>query len=164
MDMIQANLSLEIGATTNYSNISHIKQNDTELQLEKSILATHHRFVAWNWEDGQRKTQASFKCANQKCESHKKYKYGFNADFNAARNIAMSTLFMEDGEVTEKKKEEAREYYGIKKENSKAVWWLPWSYRNVCGWFRSRKVRIIDIFEIPISLKTVLITAVHYCE
>ena len=77
--------------------------------------------VCGNWEDGQRKTQASFKCANQKCESHKKYKYGFNADFNAARNIAMSTLFMEDGEVTEKKKEEAREYYGIKKENSKAV-------------------------------------------
>lgn len=28
---------------------------------------------------------------------------------------------MEDGEVTEKKKEEAREYYGIKKENSEAV-------------------------------------------
>lgn len=77
--------------------------------------------VCGHWEDGQRKTQASFECANPKCESHKKYKYGFNADFNAARNIAMSTLFMEDGKVTEKKKEEAREYYGIKKENSEAV-------------------------------------------
>lgn len=77
--------------------------------------------VCGHWENGQRKTQASFECANPKCESHKKYKYGFNADFNAARNIAMSTLFMGDGEITEKKKEEAREYYGIKKENIEAV-------------------------------------------
>ena len=58
---------------------------------------------------------ASFYCANPDCKSHEKYKNGFNADFNAARNIAMSTLFMETGEVTEKKKEEAREYYGIQK-------------------------------------------------
>lgn len=77
--------------------------------------------VCEHWEPDQRKTQASFECANPQCESHKKYKYGFNADFNAARNIAMSTLFMQDEEVTEKKKEEAREYYGIKKENSEAV-------------------------------------------
>lgn len=71
--------------------------------------------VCGHWEDGQRKTQASFECANPNCKSHEKYKYGFNADFNAARNIAMSTLFMETGEVTEKNKEEAREYYGIQK-------------------------------------------------
>lgn len=71
--------------------------------------------VCGHWEEGQRKTQASFECANPNCKSHEKYKYGFNADFNAARNIAMSTLFMETGEVTEKKKEEAREYYGIQK-------------------------------------------------
>lgn len=77
--------------------------------------------VCGHWEPDQRKAQASFECANPECESHKKYKYGFNADFNAARNIAMSTLFMQDKEVTEKKKEEAREYYGIKKENSEAV-------------------------------------------
>lgn len=70
---------------------------------------------------GKERRRHHFECANPNCESHRKYKYGFNADFNAARNIAMSTLFMEDGEVTEKKKEEAREYYGIKKENSKAV-------------------------------------------
>ena len=53
---------------------------------------------------------------------HKKYeKTGFNADFNAARNIAMSTLWMENGQVTEKSKQEAREYYGIseKYEQSK---------------------------------------------
>ena len=81
-----------------------------------------------NWEPGQRQTQAKFECADIECGSHTKYKYGFNADFNAARNIAMSTLFMETGEVTAKKKEEAREYYGIEekyqaylKENEKEV-------------------------------------------
>lgn len=69
--------------------------------------------VCGHWESGQRKTQSEFECANPDCASHKKYKYGFNADFNAARNIAMSTLFMESGKVEEKNKKEAREYYGI---------------------------------------------------
>ena len=72
--------------------------------------------VCGNWEPDQRKTQAKFECANEECASYDKYKYGFNADFNAARNIAMSTLFMETGEVTEKKKEEARKYYGIEEK------------------------------------------------
>ena len=72
--------------------------------------------VCGNWEPDQRKTQATFECANEECASHDKYKYGFNADFNAARNIAMSTLFMETGEITEKKKEEARKYYGIEEK------------------------------------------------
>lgn len=72
--------------------------------------------VCGNWEPDQRKTQATFECANEECASHDKYKYGFNADFNAARNIAMSTLFMETGEVTEKNKEEARKYYGIEEK------------------------------------------------
>lgn len=54
--------------------------------------------------------QSVFECANEDCDSHKKYeKTGFNADFNAARNIAMSTLWMENGQVTEKSKQEARE-------------------------------------------------------
>lgn len=75
--------------------------------------------VCGNWEPDQRKTQATFECANEECVSHDKYKYGFNADFNAARNIAMSTLFMETGEVTEKKKEEARKYYGIEEKYQK---------------------------------------------
>lgn len=75
--------------------------------------------VCGNWESDQRKTQAKFECANEECASHEKYKYGFNADFNAARNIAMSTLFMETGEVTEKKKEEARKYYGIEEKYQK---------------------------------------------
>lgn len=80
--------------------------------------------VCGNWIEGQRESQAVFECKNENCDSHKKYKYGFNADFNAARNIAMSTLWMETGQVTEKSKQEAREYYGIvkdKKENIKVA-------------------------------------------
>ncbi len=69
--------------------------------------------VCGNWEYGQRKSQSVFECANENCDSHTKYKHGFNADFNAARNIAKSTLWMESGQVTEKSKQEAREYYGI---------------------------------------------------
>lgn len=75
--------------------------------------------VCGNWEPDQRESQSVFECANAECDSHKKYKYGFNADFNAARNIAMSTLFMDDGEVTEKSKQEAREYYGISEKYEK---------------------------------------------
>lgn len=75
--------------------------------------------VCGYWEEGQRKSQSVFECSNPNCKSHTKYEYGFNADFNAARNIAMSTLFMEKGEVTEKSKQEAREYYGIVMSNDK---------------------------------------------
>jgi IS605 OrfB family transposase len=50
------------------------------------------------------KGQAYFKC--QHCGTE------VNADFNAARNIAMSTLWFDD-EMSEKYKEEARNYYGI---------------------------------------------------
>lgn len=83
--------------------------------------------VCGNWEYGQRKSQSVFECANSECDSHKKYEHGFNADFNASRNIAMSTLWMEDGQVTEKSKQEARKYYGIsekykeEKENNKVA-------------------------------------------
>lgn len=62
---------------------------------------------------GQRKTQAVFECANEDCLSHTKY-VSFNADFNAARNIAMSDLFMDDGKITEDDMEQARKYYKIK--------------------------------------------------
>lgn len=86
--------------------------------------------VCGNWEPDQRKSQAVFECANSDCDSHKKYDYGFNADFNAARNIAMSTLFKEEGEIKEEDKKAAREYYGItekyeqyekEKENKKSA-------------------------------------------
>lgn len=69
--------------------------------------------VCGNWEKDQKKSHALFVCANDECDSHKKYKNTFSADFNAARNIAMSTLFMETGEVTGKRMEEARAYYNI---------------------------------------------------
>lgn len=69
--------------------------------------------VCGNWEPDQRKSQAVFECANNDCDSYKKYDYGFNADFNAARNIAMSTLFKEEGEIKDEDKKAAREYYGI---------------------------------------------------
>lgn len=70
--------------------------------------------VCGHWEPNQRKTQSQFECFNSGCASHKMYKNGFNADFNASRNISMSTLFMSGSEkITEKHKEEARKYYGI---------------------------------------------------
>lgn len=72
--------------------------------------------ICGSYEPGQRKSQSVFECANENCSSHTKYKHGFNADFNAARNIAMTTLWMETGQVTEKSKQEAREYYGIAEE------------------------------------------------
>lgn len=65
------------------------------------------------------KGQAYFNCHNEECATHSKespYKYGINADFNAARNIAKSTLWMEKGKVTEESKKKAREYYGIEEE------------------------------------------------
>ena len=64
------------------------------------------------------KGQAYFCCHNEECKSHDKkmYKYGLNADINAARNIAMSELWMENGETTEASKKKAREYYGIPEE------------------------------------------------
>lgn len=70
-----------------------------------------------NWEEGQRQTQAHFECANSECESHN-IKKEVNADFNAARNIAMSTLFLDNKNVQkieDKHKEEARKYYRIEK-------------------------------------------------
>lgn len=74
-----------------------------------------------HWEPKQRKSQDTFICGSEDCISNnkKKVKYTVNADFNAARNIAMSTLFMETGEVTEKTKEKAREYYGFEEEYQK---------------------------------------------
>ena len=70
--------------------------------------------VCGHWEEGQRKSQSVFECFDKDCKSHEIYKYGFNADFNAARNIAKSELFMKNNSsVTEESKQEAREYYKI---------------------------------------------------
>lgn len=50
--------------------------------------------------EGQRKSQSKFVCGNPECKSHEIYSHDgvlkFNADFNAARNIAMSTDFVKD--------------------------------------------------------------------
>ena len=70
--------------------------------------------VCGHWEEGQRKSQSVFECFDKDCKSHEIYKYGFNADFNAARNIAKSELFMKNNSsVTEESKQGAREYYKI---------------------------------------------------
>lgn len=52
-----------------------------------------------HWEEGQRVKQAEFICKNPECKNYGKK---INADFNAARNIAMSTDFIDK---EEKKKE-----------------------------------------------------------
>lgn len=69
-----------------------------------------------NWSPTQRKSRELFVCDNPECKSHKLYKHGMNADFNNARNNAMSKLFMKDGEVTINKYKEAMEYYGFEDE------------------------------------------------
>lgn len=68
--------------------------------------------VCGHYEEGQRKTQSQFVCANPGCKSHE-FRKGMNADFNAACNIAKSTLFMDNVTVSEESKKEAREFYNI---------------------------------------------------
>ncbi len=50
---------------------------------------------------GLRPKQAVFICSDPDCKSHKIYDKGFNADFNAARNIAMSVNFVDVEEDSE---------------------------------------------------------------
>lgn len=105
------------------SNWSYYKlQNYIKYKAEKYGIQVHKVnpcytsqvcSVCGGWEPKQRTSQAVFECKNPECKCHDKYKYGFNADFNAARNIAMSTLYMEKGEFSNKRKEEARKYYGF---------------------------------------------------
>lgn len=67
-----------------------------------------------HWSETQRISREVFKCENPNCISHKLYKDGYlNADFNNARNVALSSLFVNDGNVTDEKFKEAREYYEI---------------------------------------------------
>ena len=69
-----------------------------------------------NYEEGQRISQEKFICKSEKCRFHNPKKGYINADFNAARNIAKSELFL-DSEVTKKKIEEAARYYHIPYES-----------------------------------------------
>jgi IS605 OrfB family transposase len=57
-----------------------------------------------HWEEGQRVKQAEFICKNPECKNYGKK---INADFNAARNIAMSTDFVEKEEKKKKKAKKA---------------------------------------------------------
>jgi len=67
---------------------------------------------------GIRKVQSEFKCINPDCKCHKIYEHGFNADFNAARNIAMSTDFTEvDGKQIKRKEEKAKKERKYKQAN-----------------------------------------------
>lgn len=66
---------------------------------------------------GERVDQKTFNCVNPKCKANKMKDYLMNADVNAARNIAKSTLY---DDKTHSKQDEigkmvmtAREYYGI---------------------------------------------------
>ena len=70
------------------------------------------------WDKNQRKNQSDFVCSNPDCKSHNK-DYYVNADYNAARNIAKSTLFLDNSSVNKISKkhfEEAKEYYNIIEE------------------------------------------------
>ena len=60
-------------------------------------------------EMGVRPKQEKFICSNPDCSCHKIYKDGWiNADFNAARNIAMSTDYTDDEEGKKKKKKSSK--------------------------------------------------------
>lgn len=72
--------------------------------------------ICGKWSPEQRKSRTEFECSNPECKSHTLYKKGFGGDFNHSRNISMSTLFMENGSVTAKSMEEAREYYDFAEE------------------------------------------------
>ena len=57
-----------------------------------------------HWEEGQRVKQAEFICKNPECKNYGKK---INADFNAARNIAMATDFIDKEEKKKKTKKAA---------------------------------------------------------
>lgn len=72
-----------------------------------------------HYEEGQRVSQEKFICGNDNCRFHNTKNGYINADFNAARNIAKSELFL-DSEVTKKRIEEAARYYNIPYESKNA--------------------------------------------
>ncbi|MBE5919695.1 MAG: transposase [Pseudobutyrivibrio ruminis] len=75
-------------------------------------------------EMGERVSQSVFRCLNPNCISHNKYEkqrksgvgnYHFNADFNAARNISMSTNYTKKKRKTKAEKVEERKKNAIEK-------------------------------------------------
>jgi IS605 OrfB family transposase len=81
--------------------------------------------ICGHWGESQRISRSNFVCKNPDCPSHKKYlnkqeKPYFNAEFNAARNIAQSTLFIDKKPDIAKQRDwqkqllrESKEYYDI---------------------------------------------------
>lgn len=70
---------------------------------------------------GERPKQAVFICSNPDCKCHEIYKknkdHCLNADFNAARNIAMSTNYTDVNSDGEKKKTVKKKKKADKKED-----------------------------------------------
>jgi len=61
----------------------------------------------------------SFKCAVPNCKIHSMYKDKFHADFNAARNIAMSTNFTDEKDIMKYGTEEQKKEPKKKKEEDR---------------------------------------------
>lgn len=122
-----------------YINLEYLKGYDTNkfilrnwsyYQLQTYIKEKAERYgivVRWinpcytsqvcsecgHWEENQRKTQSEFVCGNS-CFNNGKKK-NINADFNAARNISKSTLFLDrtNDYDTDELIKQGKEYYGI---------------------------------------------------
>ena len=58
-------------------------------------------------EVGEIPSPGTYKCSNPECKSHKMYEKGFNAYFNAARNISMSEAFVKKAEKSKKDRKTA---------------------------------------------------------
>ena len=84
-----------------------------EVRLANPCFNAQVCSICGNWTPEQKISRTEFVCADPDCKSHTNYKKGFTADFNHARNVAMSTLFMENGSFSKKSMDEAAEYYGI---------------------------------------------------
>jgi IS605 OrfB family transposase len=88
-----------------------IKRKAEELGIIVKFIDPYHTSqtcsICGHYEKGQREKQSEFICKNPNC---KMYNIVVNADFNASRNIAMSTKYIE-------KEEESEWYKQYKKEN-----------------------------------------------
>ena len=92
-----------------YQLQSYIKYKAEAYGIEVKKINPYHTSqrcsVCGSDVEGQRINQSTFCCANPNCKSHKMYFNDerktecFNADFNAARNIALSTDYMDDKDV-----------------------------------------------------------------
>lgn len=76
--------------------------------------------ICGGWDKDQRLSRANFICKDPNCASHKKYDTPRCAEFNNARNVAMSELFMESGKVSKKDFKKARDYYS---ERNPSIMW-----------------------------------------